>query len=149
MEIKNKKAFFDYEILEKFEAGIVLKGPEVKSIRQGSASLKDSFGKIEKGEVYLYLYIAPYPSSFEKIDPMRKKKLLLHKNQILKLSKKVEEKGLTIVPLSLYFNKKGIAKVEIALVKGKKLYDKRMALKKKEVERDIGRQLKSNFTNKS
>ncbi|RKY31425.1 MAG: SsrA-binding protein [Candidatus Omnitrophota bacterium] len=146
MRIENKKAFHDYEILERIEAGIVLKGAEVKSLREGKASLKDSYGKIENGEIFLHnFYIAPYPASFEKIDPLRKKKLLLHKNQIIRLGRKVEEKGLTIVPLSVYFNSKGLAKVEIALAKGKKLYDKRKEIKKREVEREIQRRLKEKW----
>ena len=143
MRIENKKALHDYEILEKVEAGIVLKGAEVKSLRDGRASLKDSYGKVENGEIFLYnFYIAPYPSSFEKIEPLRKKKLLLKKNQIIRLGRKVEEKGLTIIPLSVYFNSKGLAKVEIGLAKGKKLYDKRKEIKKREIEREIQRRLK-------
>ena len=146
MRIENKKASHDYEILEKVEAGIVLKGAEVKSLRDGRASLKDSYGKVENGEIFLYnFYIAPYPASFEKIDPLRKKKLLLKKNQIIRLGRKVEEKGLTIVPLSVYFNSKGLAKVEIGLAKGKKLYDKRKEIKKREIEREIQRRLKRNI----
>jgi SsrA-binding protein len=116
----NKKAFHDYAILEKYEAGIVLTGSEVKSLREGECNLKDSFVMIEDGEAWLYnCYIAPYkPAAKFGHDPTRKRKLLLHKKEILKLMGKVKEKGLTIVPLRVYF-KNGKAKVEIALVKGK------------------------------
>ncbi len=143
MKIENKKAYYDYEILEKFESGIVLKGSEVKSIREGRISFRDSYAKVENGEIFLYnFYIAPYPSSTEKIDPLRKKKLLLKKNEIRRLEKKVSEKGLTIVPLSVYFNNRGLVKIEIGLAKGKKIFDKRRELKEKEIKRQIERKLK-------
>ncbi|MGC8976498.1 MAG: SsrA-binding protein SmpB [Candidatus Ratteibacteria bacterium] len=143
MKIENKKAYYDYEILEKFESGIVLKGSEVKSIREGRISFRDTYAKVENGEIFLYnFYIAPYPSSTEKIDPLRKKKLLLKKNEIRRLEKKVSEKGLTIVPLSVYFNNRGLVKIEIGLAKGKKIFDKRRELKEKEIKRQIERKLK-------
>lgn len=144
MKIENKKAFHDYEILERLEAGIVLKGSEVKSLREGRANLKDSYGKVENGEIFLHhFYISEYPNSFKKHNPFRKKKLLLKKQEIRRLERKTEEKGLTIVPLSVYFNEKGLAKVEIALAKGKKLFDKRRALKEREVKRQIEKKLKN------
>ncbi|MCL5674847.1 MAG: SsrA-binding protein SmpB [Candidatus Omnitrophica bacterium] len=142
--IENKKAYHDYEIIEKTEAGISLHGPEVKSIRQGSANLRDSFVRIEKREAFIYnFYIAPYQSSFEKTDPRRKKKLLLHKEQLRRLERKTDEKGLTIVPLLMYFNKNGIIKAEIALVKGKKMYDKRQVIKEREEKRQIEKKMKN------
>ncbi len=143
IKIENRKARHNYEIIEKTEAGIVLKGPEVKSLREGRANLKDSYGKVINGEMFLFnFYISPYPNSLEKINPLRKKKLLLHKKQILKWGQKAEEKGLTIVPLSVYFNENGIAKVEIALAKGRKIYDKRKAIKERELKREIERKMK-------
>jgi len=143
MRIENRKAYFNYEILEKIEAGLVLRGPEVKSLREGKGSINEAFGRIENGEVFIHnFYIAPYPASFEKPDPLRKKKLLLGKREIKRLSRKLEEKGLTLIPLAVYFNKRGLAKVEIALAKGKKLYDKREKIKERDVQRDIERRMK-------
>lgn len=143
IKIENRKARHDYEIIEKTEAGIVLKGPEVKSLREGRANLKDSYGKVINGEMFLFnFYISPYPNSLEKINPLRKKKLLLHKKQILKWGQRAEEKGLTIVPLSVYFNENGIAKVEIALARGRKIYDKRKVIKERELKREIERKMK-------
>ncbi len=142
--IENRKAYFDYEIIEKIEAGISLYGPEVKSIRQGSANLRDSYVKIDGKEAFIYnFYIAPYQSSFEKIDSRRKKKILLHKNQIQRFERKVNEKGLTIIPLLVYFNRNGMIKVEIALVKGKRQFDKRQAIKEREEKRHIENKMKS------
>ena len=144
MNIQNKNAFHNYEILEKFESGIALEGSEVKSLRQGRASLKESYGKVENGEVILYnFHIASYDASFEKHKPLRKKKLLLHKREIRRLLKKTQEKGLTIVPIKVYSNNRGFVKVEIALAKGKLLYDKRRVLKEKEQKREIERKLKN------
>lgn len=144
MKIENKSAYHDYEILERMEAGIVLKGSEVKSIREGKISFKDTYAKVENGEVFLYnFYIAPYHSSFEKINPLRKKKLLLKKNEIRRIGKKVSEKHLTLIPLSVYFNNRGIAKIELAIAKGKKIFDKRRELKEREIERDIARKMKN------
>ena len=144
MNIQNKNAFHNYEILEKFESGIALEGSEVKSLRQGRASLKESYGKVENGEVVLYnFHISSYDSSFEKHEPLRKKKLLLHKREIRRLLKKTQEKGLTIVPIKVYSNNRGFVKVEIALAKGKLLYDKRRVLKEKEQKREIERKLKN------
>ncbi len=143
MRIENKKAYFNYEIIEKVEAGIALQGPEVKSLREGKGSIKESFGKIENGEVFLYnFYIAPYPAALEKPLPLRKKKLLLNKREIKKFIRKGEEKGLTLIPLAVYFNKKGIAKVGIALARGKKMYDKRQKIKDRDIKRDMDRKRK-------
>jgi SsrA-binding protein len=143
MRIENKKAYFNYEIIEKTEAGIALQGPEVKSLREGRGSIKESFARIENSEVFLYnFYVAPYPAALEKPPPMRKKKLLLNKREIKKLVRNVEEKGLTLVPLAVYLNKRGIIKVEIALAKGKKMYDKRQKIKERDLKLDIERKLK-------
>jgi SsrA-binding protein len=143
-EIKNKKAYFDYEILEKYEAGIALKGSEVKSLREGKANIRDAFVRIEDGEAYLFnSYIAPYNhGGLFNHEPTRRRKLLLHKREIKRLAGKVSEKGLTIVPLRIYFNERGKAKVEIALVRGKKKYDKREAIKRRELEREAQKAMK-------
>jgi len=142
---KNKKAFFDYEIEEKYEAGIVLKGWEVKSIRGGDVSLKESFCFVSKGEIFLKnAHIAPYKMgvSYEKQEERQDRKLLLNKREINKLIGKTKEKGLTIVPLSLYL-KKGKIKLEIALAKGKKLYDKKQSLKEKDLKREAERDMRN------
>ncbi|MGL5260404.1 MAG: SsrA-binding protein SmpB [Lachnospiraceae bacterium] len=139
----NKKAYFDYFVDEKFEAGLVLHGTEVKSLRMGKCSIKESFIRIENGEVWAYgLHISPYEKGniFNK-DPMRPKKLLLHKAQILKLVGKMKEKGYTIVPLQVYF-KDGRAKIEIGLCRGKKLYDKRQDITKKDQQREAQKDFK-------
>lgn len=143
-EIKNKKAFYDYEILEKYEAGIELKGTEVKSLRRGKANLRDSFVRIENGEAYLFnAYIAPYiHGSLFNHEPTRSRKLLLHKSEIKRLFGKAQEKGLTIVPLKVYFNKRGKVKVKIALGRGKKMYDKRETIKRRELEREAQKAMK-------
>lgn len=134
---RNRKARHEYEILDTFEAGLVLKGPEVKSVRDGKVGFQDAFGRIENGEVWLYsLYIAPYePASRENQEPERTRKLLLRRNEIEQLRGSVEEKGLTLIPLSLYF-RNGWAKVELALARGKKLYDKREKLKRRVQEKE-------------
>ncbi len=141
--ITNRQARRDYFILEVFEAGIELKGSEIKSIRNRHANLKDSFAKIEKEEIFLYnLHISPYEfARIEEINPVRPRKLLLHKKEIRYLTQKLRGKGLTLIPLRIYL-KKGLAKVEIALAKGKKLYDKREAIKRKEIRREIERNLR-------
>ncbi len=143
-EIRNKKAFFDYEILERYEAGIELKGTEVKSLREGKANIKDAFVKFKNGEAYLFnAYIAPYEQgNLFNHEPTRSRKLLLHKREIKRLMGKVQEKGLTVVPLKIYFNKRGKAKVEIALVKGKKKFDKRQTIKQRELDREAQRAMK-------
>lgn len=139
----NKKAYHDYFIEEKYEAGIVLHGTEVKSLRLGKCSIKESFIRIDNGEVYAYgMHISPYEKGniFNK-DPMRPKKLLMHKQEIRKLVGKLAEQGYTLVPLQVYF-KDGRAKVEIGLAKGKKNYDKREAIAKKDVRREHEREFK-------
>lgn len=140
----NKQAKFQYHILEKYEAGIELLGSEVKSIRDGRVNLKDAFCKIEKGEIFLYnAHISQYKNaSVFNHDPERPRRLLMHKYEILKLDQKIKEKGLTIVPLKMYINNKGFVKVEIALVKGKKLYDKREDIAKRDLERRLRKNLK-------
>lgn len=139
----NKKAYHDYFIEESYEAGIALHGTEVKSMRQGKCSIKESFIRIENGEVYVYgMHVSPYEKGniFNK-DPLRVKKLLLHKYEINKLSGKVAEKGLTLVPLQVYF-KEGKVKVEIGLARGKKLYDKRQDIAKKDQRREAEKEFK-------
>jgi len=141
--IVNKKARYEYEILRKWEAGIVLKGAEVKSVREGRVSFTNSFIRIKDGEVFLYnLHIAPYSNSSQvDYDPKRERKLLLHKNEIKSLIGTLTQKRLTLIPLSVYF-KEGKVKLEIGLAKGKRLYDKREKLKEKTVEKEIRRTLK-------
>lgn len=143
----NKKALMTIDIEEKVEAGISLFGSEVKSIKEGRVSFKDSYVKFEKGEAYLInLDIGPYPeASYRNHDRMRKRKLLLHKRQIARLIGKVSEKGYTVVPLIVYLNEKGIIKVEIGIGKGKKLYDKRKEIKEKEIKRRIEREVKYGY----
>ena len=133
----NKKAFHDYFIEDTYEAGIALAGTEVKSLRSGTCSIKESFIRVENGEVYIYgMHISPYEKGniFNK-DPLRVKKLLLHKKEINKMLGKIAEKGYTLVPLRVYF-KGSLAKVEIGLAKGKKLYDKRQDIAKKDQRRE-------------
>lgn len=143
MIANNKKAFFDYFIEDKFEAGIELFGTEVKSLRMGKCSVKESFIRIERGEVYVYgMHISPYEKGniFNK-DPLRIRKLLLHKYEINKLVAQIQQKGYTLVPLSVYF-KGSLVKVEIGLAKGKKLYDKRDTLAKKDQRREAEKEFK-------
>lgn len=139
----NKKAYHDYFIEEKYEAGLVLHGTEVKSLRMGKCSIKEAFIRIENGEVFIYgMHISPYEKGniFNK-DPLRVRKLLLHKSQIQKLIGNSAEKGYTIVPLQVYFSN-GRAKIEIGLAKGKKLYDKRQDIAKKDQKREAEKELK-------
>jgi SsrA-binding protein len=143
-QILNRKARHDYEILEFFEVGIALLGSEVKSIKMGNANLKDSYADIENGEVWLYnFHISPYKFASEKFNhvPLRPKKLLLHKREIAKLIGKTKEKGFTLIPTKVY-TKNGLIKVEIALAKGKKLYDKRRTLKERELNLEKERAFK-------
>jgi SsrA-binding protein len=137
---QNKKARHDFEIVETVEAGMVLQGTEVKSLREGRANLKDSYAKIKGEEIWLYdVHISPYPhASYNNHEPERTRKLLLHKREIRRLMGKTQEKGLTLVPLKIYF-RKGKAKVELALARGKKAYDKRERIKKKEEAREMDR----------
>ncbi|MCI8763792.1 MAG: SsrA-binding protein SmpB [Lachnospiraceae bacterium] len=139
----NKKAYHDYFIDEKFECGIELFGTEVKSIRAGKCSIKEAFVRIEKGEVYVFgMHVNPYEKGniFNK-DPLRAKKLLMHRSEIHKLEGKIREKGLTLVPLQVYF-KGSLVKVEIGLARGKKLYDKRADIAKKDQRREVERDYK-------
>ena len=141
--VNNKKAYHDYFIEDKFEAGISLSGTEVKSLRMGKCSLKESFIRIEKGEVFIYgMHISPYEKGniFNK-DPLRVKKLLLHGYEINKIAGKMQTKGYTVVPLQVYL-KGSLVKVEIALARGKKLYDKREDLAKKDLRRDAEKEFK-------
>lgn len=136
---KNKKAFFDYEIIDKFEAGIVLEGSEVKSLRVGKCNLKDSFVRIVKGEAIMFNSHITYPETVNvhfKPDERRARKLLLHKKEIDKLIGKIKLDGLTVVPTMLYFNNKNRAKVEIALAKGKNVGDKRDTIKERDLQRE-------------
>ncbi|MGF7143388.1 SsrA-binding protein [Anaerotaenia torta] len=139
----NKKAYFDYFIEDKFEAGIALHGTEVKSLRMGKCSLKESFLRIEKGEVYIYnMHISPYEKGniFNK-DPLRVRKLLMHKYEINKIAGKAVQKGYTLVPLQIYF-KGSLVKVEVGLARGKKLYDKREDIAKKDQRREAEKEFK-------
>ena len=139
----NKKAYHDYFVDEKIEAGLVLHGTEVKSLRMGKCSIKESFIRIENGEMFVYgMHISPYEKGniFNK-DPLRVKKLLLHKSEINKLTGKIKEKGFTIVPLQVYF-KDGKAKMEIGLCRGKKLYDKRADIAQKDIKREAETEFK-------
>ena len=132
----NKRAAHRYEILEKIEAGIELKGTEVKSLRSNKVDLKDSFARIQNEEVFLHnLHISHYDKgSYDNVEPMRIRKLLLHKRQISKLLGKIKQKGFSLIALSLYFNSKGMAKVQLGLARGRKLYDQRQKIAKKETD---------------
>jgi SsrA-binding protein len=143
----NKKAFQTLDIEEKIEAGISLLGSEVKSIKEGRVSFKDSYVRFQNGEAFLLnLDIGPYPNAnIRNHDRMRKRKLLLHKNQILRLMGKVTERGYTVVPLQIYLNEKGLIKVLIGLGKGKKLYDKRREIKERELKRRMEREAKYGY----
>jgi SsrA-binding protein len=136
----NRKARHDYIINETQEAGIVLNGAEVKSLRDGRANLKDSYGRINKGEAFLInAHISNYePAHYVNVEPTRTRKLLLHKKEIMRLMGKTKEQGLTLVPLRMYF-KNGRAKVELALAKGKRTYDKRAAIREREMKREVER----------
>ena len=139
----NKKAYHDYFIDETYEAGISLAGTEVKSIRMGKCSVKESFIKMEKGELFIYgMHISPYEhGNIFNVEPMRPRKLLMHKKEIMRLLGKTKEQGLTLVPLKAYFKKDKI-KIELALAKGKKLYDKREAAAEKSAKREIEKAMK-------
>ncbi|MBI4621177.1 MAG: SsrA-binding protein SmpB [Desulfobacterales bacterium] len=143
MICKNRKAWHNYSIDEKYEAGIVLKGSEIKSCRMGKVNLKDSYAKIKDGGLYLInTHISPYDHANQlNHDPLRERKLLLHKVEIKRLIGKINERGMTLIPLSMYL-KNGKAKVELGLARGKKLYDKRESIKKKTEDRDLERSLR-------
>ena len=138
MEIKNKKAYFDYYIDEEYEAGIVLTGTEIKSIRKGSVSLKDTFARIKNNEVFLLnMFISPYKeASIYNVDERRTRKLLLNKSEIKRIKQDIEQKGLTLIPLKLYFKKDKI-KLELGICRGKKNYDKRETIKQRDEKREI------------
>lgn len=139
----NRRARHDYEIVDTLEAGIALRGPEVKSLRAGRANLGDAYASIRNHEVFLHhLHISPYePARLANSEPLRERKLLLHRRQIERLRARVQEKGFTLIPLSLYF-KEGRAKVELALVRGKRQYDKRQAIREREGKREAQRSLR-------
>jgi len=141
---RNKKAFHDYHIDGTLEAGMVLSGPEVKSLRAGRANLKDGYAQLKDGEVFLYnVHISPYAfATHNPTDPLRVRKLLLHKREIKKLIGKLHEKGIALIPLKIYFIKNGKAKIELGLARGKKLYDKRAALKQKQSDREMERAIR-------
>jgi len=146
---ENRKAFFDYTIIESYQAGIVLKGTEVKSIRLGRVNLKDSFARIDKGGVWLYnMHISPYEQGGRyNMNPIRERKLLLNKNEMKKLIGRVQEKGLTLIPLKLYLMDNWV-KVDLALAKSKKMFEKREKIKKKEAEREVARALSAKLKKK-
>lgn len=141
---ENRKARHDYFIEETYEAGIALTGTEVKSLRVGKANLQDSYAQVENGELFLYnMHISPYEKGNRfNHEPKRPRRLLLHKREIMRLWGKSREKGLTLIPLRVYFNRRGLAKVELALARGKRLYDKRQDLAAKSAQREIERTLK-------
>ena len=143
MEILNRKARYDYELLDKYEAGIVLTGTEIKSIRNGQANLKDSYAIIKNGEAYLLnMHISEYKQGNQfNHDETRTRKLLLHKNEIKKINDKISIKGLTLVPVKLYFTN-GKAKIELAIARGKHTYDKKETIKQRDIEREIKKSLK-------
>ena len=136
----NRKARYDYFIEDEFEAGMVLKGTEVKSVRIGKVNLKDSYAKVDNGEVYVYqIHIGAYPfAHYDNHDPLRKRKLLLHRQEIKRLNSKINEKGHSLIPLKMYF-KEGKVKLSLALAKGKRKYDKREAIKHRDEARDLAR----------
>ena len=137
----NKKAYHDFTIESEIEAGLMLLGSEVKSLRAGKANLRDGFAKIKNNEVFIQrVHISPYShATYDAPDPVRERKVLLKKREILKLVGKIQERGYSLIPLKMYFNERGKAKVVLGLAKGKKLYDKRESLKKKDTDREIDR----------
>ncbi|HAS17409.1 MAG: SsrA-binding protein [Nitrospirae bacterium RIFCSPLOW2_12_42_9] len=138
----NKKAFYDYSVEETYEAGIQLLGTEIKSLRDGGASLKEGYARVERGEVFLYCSISPYKAgNINNHDPLRKRKLLLHREEINRILGRTIEKGYSLVPLKMYF-KRGKAKIEIGVARGKKLHDRREDIKKKEAKREVAQAFK-------
>lgn len=144
MEIKNRQAYFEYYIDDKYVAGIILTGTEVKSLREGKASFNDSYCIFNKGELWIKsFHISEYShGTVNNHDPVRERKLLLNKRELKKLEAKIKEKGYTIIPLRLFFNEKNLAKLEIGLGKGKKLHDKRETIKQRDTERELKRYVK-------
>lgn len=143
----NRKARHEYFIEDTIEAGIVLKGTEVKSIRAGRINVKESYAIVENGEIFIYnMHISPYEQgNIHNVDPIRKRKLLLHKREIKRLEAQVMQKGYTLIPLTVYINEDGLVKIELALGKGKKLYDKREDIAKRDAIRKIERQVKERY----
>lgn len=143
----NRKARHDFDLQERYEAGLVLTGTEVKSLRAGRVNLRDSFARVEGGEVFLYnMHVSPYSHGNRwNHEPTRTRKLLLNKGEIRRLIGKVQQQGLTLVPLRVYFNKRGYAKVELAVAKGKKKWDKRRDIAKREAEREAAKAVKEKF----
>lgn len=141
IQIKNRKAKYEYEFIDTYEAGVVLKGTEIKSLREGKASVQEAYCHIFRDEVYIKgMTISPYrESSFHSHEQQRERKLLLKKKEIEKLKSKTEEKGLTLVPSKIYINKRGFAKVQVVVARGKKLHDKRDSIKKKDQKRELDR----------
>jgi SsrA-binding protein len=144
MEIKNRQAYFEYHIDDKYVAGVMLLGTEVKSLREGKASFNDSYCIFQKGELWLKsFHISEYThGTVNNHDPVRERKLLLNKRELKKLEAKIKEKGYTIIPLRLFFNEKNLAKLEVGLAKGKKLHDKRETIKQRDTEREMKRYIK-------
>jgi SsrA-binding protein len=144
INIKNKKASFEYAFIDKFVAGIQLTGTEIKSIREGKSNINEGFCVFMRNELYIRnMHVAPYfNGTYNNVEEKRDRKLLLNKRELDKLSGKLKDQGLTIIPLRLFINEKGLAKLEIALAKGKKLYDKRDDIKKRDIERETSRRLK-------
>lgn len=142
--INNKKARFEYELLEKYIAGIVLNGPEIKSIRKGKSSIAEAYCTIENGELWIrHMHVAPYvEASYQNEDPLRERKLLVTANELKKIERQLRDNGITIVPLKIFVSDKGWAKVEIATARGKKLHDKRHSIQEKDVKRDLDRAMK-------
>jgi SsrA-binding protein len=140
--ITNRKARYDYLVLDTWECGIMLAGPEVKSMREGRANLQDSYARIDDGEVWLFgMHVSPYAYSREDLDPVRRRKLLLHRKEIAEIERALTERGTTLVPLRVYFSN-GRAKVELALARGKRSYDKRQAIAERDAKREAERALK-------
>lgn len=144
---KNRRALHEYEIIETYEAGIALTGTEVRSLRENNCQLTDCFALVRGGEVWLHnVHIAPYSNgTISNVDPDRKRKLLLHKREIRMLAQKTQEKGLTLVPLSMYFSENSLVKVELAVGRGKKLHDKRESIAKRDAQREIDRAMKERY----
>ncbi len=142
--VTNRKAYHDYFIEEKFEAGIMLQGTEVKSLRDGRVNLQDSYASVREGEIFLHhCHISPYShGNLSNHEPLRTRKLLLHRKEINKLLVKTQQQGLTIIPLRIYFSKRGLAKVELGLAKGKKQHDRRESDKTREASREVERAMK-------
>ena len=142
-QIKNRRAFYEFHVLEKVECGIVLLGSEIKSIRDGKMTLTDAYARVQGGEVFLIgSHISEYKNaSHFNHEPKRKRKLLLHRAEIRKLMRRVDEKGLTLVPLRVFFNKRGFAKIDLGICRGKQSHDKRQALKSRETEREVKREM--------